>query len=222
MRTDARPRIVAIDGASGSGKSTLARGLARALDLPYVNTGLMYRALATAALDHGVRTDDEPSLVELTRGLSFTVAGNDPPELQVEGYDVHRLMTLEVEAVVSSVASHPAVRSLMRATQRAIGERHGAVMEGRDIGSVVFSDAPVKLYLSAGVDQRAGRRAGERDAGLDQIERSLTDRDARDARTTPHVPADGAVIIDTTDLGIDRTLEAALGAVARLAPELVP
>jgi cytidylate kinase len=217
----ARPRVVAIDGVSGSGKSTLARALARALGLPYVNTGLMYRALAASALDHDITTDDVPALVDLTRRLTFTVEGADPPELEVEGYRSDRLMTLEVEAVVSAVARHPQVRSLMRATQRAIGEQHGAVMEGRDIGSVVFADAPVKLYLSADVDRRAERRAGQRDAGKAQVERSLTDRDARDARTTPHVPAEGAVIIDTTDLGIDRTLLAALDVVARSAPELL-
>jgi len=216
-----RPRVVAIDGVAGSGKSTLARGLARALGLPYVNTGLMYRALAASALDHDVVTDDEAALVELTRGLTFTVVGDDPPELKVEGFPADRLMTLEVEAVVSSVARHPQVRTLMRATQRSIGERVGAVMEGRDIGSVVFADAPVKLYLSADVDQRAERRTDQRRAGRAQVERSLTDRDALDARTTPHVPADGAVIIDTTDLTIDRTLVAALDAVARLAPELL-
>ena len=217
-----RPRVVAIDGVAGSGKSTLARGLARALGLPYVNTGLMYRALAASALDHDVVTDDEAALVELTRGLMFTVVGGDPSELEVEGFPSDRLMTLEVEAVVSSVARHPQVRTLMRATQRSIGERDGAVMEGRDIGSVVFADAPVKLYLSADVDQRAERRTDQRRAGRAQVERLLTDRDALDARTTPHVPADGAVIIDTTDLTIDRTLLAALDAVARLAPELLP
>lgn len=216
-----RPRVVAIDGVAGSGKSTLARGLARALGLPYVNTGLMYRALAASALDHDVVTDDEAALVELTRGLMFTVVGGDPSELEVEGFPSDRLMTLEVEAVVSSVARHPQVRTLMRATQRSIGEGDGAVMEGRDIGSVVFADAPVKLYLSADVDQRAERRTDQRRAGRAQVERLLTDRDALDARTTPHVPADGAVIIDTTDLTIDRTLLAALDAVARLAPELL-
>jgi len=216
-----RPRVVAIDGVAGSGKSTLARGLARALGLPYVNTGLMYRALAASALDHDVVTDDEAALVELTRGLMFTVVGGDPSELEVEGFPSDRLMTLEVEAVVSSVARHPQVRTLMRATQRSIGERDGAVMEGRDIGSIVFADAPVKLYLSADVDQRAERRTDQRRAGRAQVERLLTDRDALDARTTPHVPADGAVIIDTTDLTIDRTLLAALDAVARLAPELL-
>jgi len=216
-----RPRVVAIDGVAGSGKSTLARGLARALGLPYVNTGLMYRALAASALDHDVVMDDEAGLVELTRRLTFTVVEGDPSELEVEGFAADRLMTLEVEAVVSSVARHPEVRTLMRATQRSIGERDGAVMEGRDIGSVVFADAPVKLYLSADVDQRAERRTDQRRAGRAQVERSLTDRDALDARTTPHVPAEGAVIIDTTDLTIDRTLLAALDAVARLAPELL-
>ena len=169
-----RPRVVAIDGVAGSGKSTLARSLAGALGLPYINTGLMYRALAASALDQEVATDDETALVELTRRLTFTVVDGDPSELEVEGFPSDRLMTLEVEAVVSSVARHPGVRTLMRATQRAIGERDGAVMEGRDIGSVVFADAPVKLYLSADVDQRAERRTDQRRAGRAQVERLLT------------------------------------------------
>ena len=122
-----RPRVVAIDGVAGSGKSTLARSLARALGLPYINTGLMYRALAASALDQEVATDDETALVELTRRLTFTVVDGDPSELEVEGFPADRLMSLEVEAVVSSVARHPQVRTLMRATQRSIGERDGAI-----------------------------------------------------------------------------------------------
>ena len=217
----ARPRVVAIDGAAGSGKSTLARALARALGLAYINTGLMYRALAATAMDAHVSPDDQDALVNLTRELTVTIEGADPSELRVEGYPREVLAAVEVEAIVSAVARHPGVRALMRAAQRELGTRGGAVMEGRDIGSVVFADAPVKLYLSAGEDERALRRADERRADLGPTERALAERDRLDAETTPHVPADGAVIIDTTDLDVGRTLERALAVVARLAPELV-
>jgi len=216
-----RPRVVAIDGAAGSGKSTLARGLARRLALPYVNTGLMYRAAAAASIAATVDADDAERLADLAASLRFTLAGTDPPRLEVEGWPIADLTTLEVEAVVSAVARHPGVRAALRARQRELG-LGGAVMEGRDIGAVVFPDAPVKLFLVAGPRERAERRAEER--GLDEgaLERVLHGRDASDARTSPLVPAVGAVVIDTGALGIERTLEEAVRIVLELAPELTP
>jgi CMP/dCMP kinase len=214
-------RVVAIDGAAGSGKSTLARRLARALDLPYVNTGLMYRALAAAALRADVGGDDLERLLELLRGLRFTLARTDPPQLEVEGYGLDALTSPEVESTVSAVARHPEVRERMRALQRAMGTDHGAVMEGRDIGSVVFADAPVKLYLAADPRARATRRAEER--GSDRGAReALHARDRRDAETNPHVPAPGADVIDTTDLDIEETVAGALRIVRARAPALAP
>jgi cytidylate kinase len=213
--------VVAIDGAAGSGKSTLARSLARSLGLPYVNTGLMYRALAAAALGAGVADDDEARLLELIRGLRFIVPVDPPGELEVEGYDHGALTDVEVESTVSRVASHPAVRAHMRREQRELGEAHGAVMEGRDIATVVFADAPVKLYLQAPADVRARRRAAERSATDIGVEEALARRDARDARTNPHRPAPGAVVIDTGELDTGAALAAALEAVRELAPELL-
>ena len=216
------PRVVAIDGAAGSGKSTLGRTLGRTLALPYVNTGLMYRALAAAALREGVASDDHVRLLELTRGLRFIVRVEPPGELEVEGYDIEALTDVEVESTVSEVAGHPVVRAHMRREQRELGEAHGAVMEGRDIASVVFADAPVKLYLHARPELRARRRAAERAGGTEQTEAALRARDARDARTNPHEPAPGAVMIDTSELDPGQTLEAALEIVRRLAPSLLP
>ena len=215
------PRVVAIDGAAGSGKSTLGRRLARALALPYVNTGLMYRALAAAALRAEVASDDQDRLLELTRALRFIVRLDPPGQLEVEGYDLEALTDVEVESTVSAVASHPVVRAHMRWEQRSLGEAHGAVMEGRDIASVVFADAPVKLYLQARPELRARRRVGERAGGPEEIEAALHGRDARDAQTNPHEPASGAVVIDTSELDADETLEAALEVVRVLAPELL-
>lgn len=215
------PRVVAIDGAAGSGKSTLARGLARALGVPYVNTGLMYRALAAAAVRAGVSPDDANQAIELTRGLKFTLRDADPPELEVEGFAATDLTTPEVEATVSAISRHPQVRRLMRDAQRALGER-GVVMEGRDIGAVVFVDAPVKLYLVAEADTRAARRAAEREAERGVVSAAMRTRDALDARTNPFEPPVGAHVLDTTHLSIEATVQAALAIVRDLAPELLP
>lgn len=215
------PVIVAVDGAAGSGKSTLARGLARALRVAYVNTGLMYRALAAASIGASVDADDAERLLDLARGLRFSVRGDDPPELHVEGYDPADLTTPDVESRVSLVSRHPAVRTVMRDEQRALGV-NGAVMEGRDIATVVFPDAPLKLFLEADPDRRAGRRADERGATEDAVRTALHQRDARDARTTPLEPAPGAVVIDTTDLSIEQTLDAALEAARNVWPTETP
>ncbi|HEX7248442.1 MAG TPA: (d)CMP kinase [Actinomycetota bacterium] len=217
------PRVVAIDGAAGSGKSTLARGLAHALALPYVNTGLMYRALAASAARSGVAPHDEAELLQLADRLRFTVRSSASGELKVEGYELGELTSLEVEATVSTVAAHPAVRAHMRREQRRLGETHGAVMEGRDIASVVFADAPVKLYLHAAPELRAERRSRERGAtNAGEVAAALAARDRRDALTNPHEPAPGAVVLDTSDLDPPETLAAALVVVRERAPELVP
>jgi cytidylate kinase len=213
-------RVVAIDGAAGSGKSTLARLLAAELHLPYVNTGAMYRALTRAARDGGVDVEDGSALVELMGTLRFTLSPGPSGELLIDGAPpADDLETVDVEAHVSTVAKHPPVRSAMRLAQRALGEG-GAVMEGRDIGTVVFPDAPVKLHLVAEPRERAGRRVEER--GALSVAGALHERDRRDARVNPFVPADDAVVIDTSDLGVEATLRAALEAVAQGAPELLP
>jgi CMP/dCMP kinase len=201
--------VIAIDGAAGSGKSTLARGLAAALGLPYVNTGLMYRALTRAALDGGVDLDDGEALAGLTRRLRVHLTDGTPPELEVEGYPDRLLHTVEVDAAVSRASRHPAVRSLMRASQRELGEG-GAVMEGRDVGTVVWPDATVKLYLRADARQRAARRAQDRGPHGTRVARDLDARDSRDALVNPLEPAPDAVTIDTSDVTPEATLARAL------------
>lgn len=214
------PRVVAIDGAAGSGKSTLASGLATRLGLTYVNTGLMYRALAAAAIRTGVSPDDEEGLVELTRGLRFGLVPGAPARLQVEGYPEEVLTGPDVESTVSAVSRHPGVRELMRSAQRELGSR-GAVMEGRDIGTVVFEDAPVKLFLVADPEARVGRRAEERGRHEGAVAEALRSRDARDAETNPFVPAPDAIVIDTGALDVEATLGEALEAIRERAPELL-
>jgi cytidylate kinase len=220
------PRLIAIDGAAGSGKSTLARLLATTLGLPYVNTGAMYRALTLAALRQGIDVEDEDALVHLMETLDFTLSSAgpgkpqpDPGELWIDGAPPSdELESPDVEADVSAVARHPAVRAAMRTAQRALG-KGGAVMEGRDIGTAVFPDAPVKLFLMAAPQQRAGRRVEER--GSEDVAGALHERDRRDARVNPFVPADDAVVIDTSDLDVDATVRTALAIIAQRAPELL-
>jgi CMP/dCMP kinase len=197
---DVTGTVVAIDGPAGVGKSTLARRLAEDLGLRYVNTGLMYRALARAALDGGVDPDDGPVLAALARDLRFGITERS---LVTEGYEEADLATAEVEQVVSSVSRHPEVRDVLRAEQRRLGA-DGSVVEGRDIGSVVFPDADVKVFLSGHEDVRATRRGRERGSMEPMLAEALARRDELDARTNPFVPAEDALEVDTTGKDADQ------------------
>jgi cytidylate kinase len=215
------PPVIAIDGPAGSGKSTLARALALELELPYVNTGSMYRALTADAIRSGVSPHDEEGLLRLSLRSRFRIGGTRPRSLEVEGSTEEELTTPTVERTVSIVAAHPGVRAWMRDAQRALGAE-GAVMEGRDIGSVVFPDARVKLYLDAHASDRSGRRAGQRaDRPAVEVAAALQERDRLDARTNPFAPAPGARVIDTGALDPAQTLRVALEVIRDLAPELM-
>jgi CMP/dCMP kinase len=216
-----RLSVIAIDGAAGSGKSTLARGLAEVLGLPYVNTGIMYRALTLAALDEGVDPEDGAALARLMSSLRFGLSTDVPGELEVEGsVPSVALLSDRVEGEVSHVARHPEVRALMRQAQRALG-LPGAVVEGRDIGSVVFPDAPVKLFLTAEPDKRGERRAEQRGvADPGEVEEALVRRDLKDARVNPFEPAADAIVIDTSDRTVEDTLQESIAIVRARLPEL--
>ena len=218
-----RLEVIAIDGAAGSGKSTLARGLAETLGIPYVNTGIMYRALTLAALDAGLDPDDGASLAGLMSRLRFGLSDGDPPEIEVEGSPPSPALESErVEAEVSHVARHPQVRALMREGQRALGMPR-AVVEGRDIGTVVFPDAPVKLFLTAMSGTRVARRVRQRGAAHPvDVEEALRRRDARDARVNPFEPAPEAIVLDTSERTVDDTLDVAIEIVRERLPELFP
>lgn len=206
--------VIAIDGAAGSGKSTLAHRLASELGLPYVNTGLMYRALALEAHREGVSPDDAAGLERLARRIEFDLDSSvRPSELAIDGEPPEAALTSpEVESSVSAVSRHPQVRAVLRAEQRRLASE-GAVMEGRDIGSVVAPDAPLKLFLRAHPRERVGRRALERQDDPRRIAESLGTRDEQDALTNPLVPAADAVVLDTTELSPDEVARRAFALV---------
>ena len=203
--------IVAIDGPAGSGKSTLARRLAQTLDLPYLNTGLMYRALTLRALQRGIDPDDADGLAALAREITFDLDWRvRPPELTIDGSRAsEQLQSADVESTVSRVARHPHVREVLRAEQRRLSE-HGGVVEGRDIGTVVAPHADVKLYLQAAQSERISRRINERSEPAKPLGEALSARDALDAATNPLRPAGDAVAIDTTGMTSDQVYEKAL------------
>jgi len=204
-------RVVAIDGPAGSGKSTVARGVARALGFPVLDTGAMYRAATLAALERDLDLSDAAAVTEAARAAGIvvgeTVGEDDGDAVLLDGRDVTAdIRGPAVTAAVSIVSAHPGVREVMVARQRDWAERHGGgVVEGRDIGTVVFPDAPVKVFLVASDEERARRRqrdeeAAAREADVGEVREALARRDALDAgrAASPLKPADDALVIDTT------------------------
>jgi cytidylate kinase len=208
-----RRPVVAIDGPTAAGKSTVARGVARRLGLRYVDTGAMYRSVAVAALRRGLNLDDAGAVTRLADGLTILFAAAD--RVLVDGEDVtEAIRTPEASDGASRVSVIPGVRTAMVARQRAMGAEGGVVMEGRDIGTVVFPDADVKVFLQASLDVRARRRHAELLArgqvvDLEEVRRSEAERDRRDQTRShsPLRPAEGAVVLDTTATTVDDVVE---------------
>ncbi len=209
------PFVVAVDGPSGSGKSSTARGVATRLSLAYLDTGAMYRAVTWALLQRGTDLADPAAIARDAVDLRLE-SGTDPqaPTIAVDGTDVSEAVREDdVNAHVSPVSAVPEVRSMLVDQQRAIIAEapDGIVVEGRDIGSTVAPDAPVKVFLVADAQARAARRAAER-GGADEAATaaSLAARDAIDSTraTSPLTRADGAVQIDGTHLTLDEVVDA--------------
>lgn len=196
--------IVAIDGPAGAGKSTVARGLAERLGFRYLDTGAMYRALTWLALEEGVELADEARLAALVAEHPVAFEGE---RVWIRGEDVTEAIRLpRIDRVVSTVARHPQVRGIMRDRQRELAEAGDAVIEGRDIGTVVCPNAEVKVYLVAEAAERTRRRLSERpDIGADALATDLRLRDERDAAQMQ--PAADAETIDTTVLTVDDVLD---------------
>jgi CMP/dCMP kinase len=206
--------IIAIDGPAGAGKTTAARNLADKLGLVYLDTGATFRAVALKALRTGVALDDEAALVVLARGSDIAFDGERFERILLDGEDVSRRIREQEVAIASSrIAVHPLLRSLLVKLWRRIGARGGVVLEGRDIGTEVFPNADLKFFLDAQKDERAKRRYQERAEGkgpsLESVQRELAERDGTD-RNRAHSPlrrAEDAILIDTTHLSPEATLE---------------
>ncbi|MGZ4797516.1 MAG: (d)CMP kinase [Acidimicrobiia bacterium] len=196
--------VVAIDGPSGSGKSTIGRGVADALGLHTLDTGAMYRAVTAAVLRAGVDPADAEAAADVARRSVVTVEAG---VTTLDGRDVSReIRGPEVTAAVSAVSAHPAVRAELVARQRRwVADHGGGVVEGRDIGSVVFPDAPVKVFLTASDEERARRRqrdeeSHQRSVSMAELRASMAARDAADSKraVSPLRTVEGALVVDTT------------------------
>ena len=213
--------VIAIDGPGGVGKSTVSNRVATALGLPHLDTGSTYRAAGLMALRSGAELEDAIAVVDSIRDADITI---ELGVVSIDGMEVTEALRSDaVTSASSAVAKHPEVRAGIVALQRSWVADHGgsAVVEGRDIGTVVFPDAPVKIYLTARPEVRAARRANDAEAGSktrDQIAAELAARDHADSTraTSPLRPADDAVIVDTSDLDIDGVVKTILAVVERV------
>jgi CMP/dCMP kinase len=213
--------LVAIDGPAGSGKSSVARAVAGRLGVVNLNTGAAYRAAALLALHDGVDLDDGPGLAALAKRVGLDAEG---ASIDGEGVSEPDLRTPEVAAAASKVSAHAQLREVLLPVQRMAAERAreegGAVVEGRDIGTVVLPDADLKVYLSAAPEERARRRASQtgKEGELDRIRAAIARRDRQDSEReiSPLKPASDAVVLDTTSLSLEAVISEVLDLAANL------
>jgi CMP/dCMP kinase len=207
--------LLAIDGPAGSGKSSVARAVAERLGVVNLNTGAAYRAAALLALHDGVDLDDGPGLAALAKRVGLDAEG---ASIDGEGVSEPDLRTPEVAAAASKVSAHAQLREVLLPVQRMAAERAreegGAVVEGRDIGTVVLPDADLKVYLSAAPEERARRRASQtgKEGELDRIRAAIARRDRQDSEReiSPLKPASDAVVLDTTSLSLEEVISEVL------------
>jgi cytidylate kinase len=203
--------VIAIDGPSGAGKGTISRTISETLGYRHVDTGAMYRAVGWKAAHDGIPLDNEAAVSELARRADIMVEGG---VVSIDGHDVTRaIRTPEIDQAATAVARLPKVREALVARQRALGGQGGVVMEGRDIGTVVFPNADVKIYLDASAEERARRRATDSahsgsQAGQAAVAAAIQARDTADTTrsVSPLSIAEDAVHIDTTGMPIEQVV----------------
>lgn len=219
-------RVVALDGPAGSGKSSVSRAVAKELGWRFVDTGATYRAVTLAVLRRGIDVNDAPAVARVAAAARVEL-GPDPdrPLVRLDGEDVTaEIRSAEVTAAVSAVSAVPAVREVLIRLQRALIGRDGAVVEGRDIATVVAPRAAVKVYLDARPEVRARRRAAEEAVARpgspaeppgvhELVQQALLARDARDTETNPLMPSEGAVHLETSDLSFPEVVAEVIGLV---------
>lgn len=211
--------IIAIDGPAGAGKSTIAQAVAQRLGYLYIDTGAMYRAVALKVIEGGISPSDTAAITALASKMDIRfVMSDDEQRLSVDGEDLtKKIRSPEATRLSSPVSAIQGVRKKMVELQRAMGEQGGVVMEGRDIGTVVFPDAQVKVFLTASAAERARRRTQQLrdrgvDAEIDQVSAEIKERDLRDS-TRRHAPlkqASDAVLIDTDQMTAEQVVDAVL------------
>jgi CMP/dCMP kinase len=198
--------VIAIDGPAGAGKSTVARGVARTLGFTYLDSGAMYRCVALAALDRGMDLDDGERLGKMAWDLDIGFAGDT---VRLDGKPVEgRIRSPEVTIAASKVSIHPQVRQAMVKRQRELIATGNYVAEGRDIGTVVSPDSPLKIFLTADEGERARRRAADSGEPVARVAEAIRDRDERDQHRadSPLRVAEGSIYIDTTDHSSDEVV----------------
>lgn len=223
MKNRPKRLVIAIDGPAGSGKSTVSKLIAKRLGLLYIDTGAMYRALTLKARRKGFDLHDEKPLVELAKTTKIELEEKTKLHVFLDGEDVSiPIRTPEVTADVKYIARIPGVRHEMVALQRSIGSNQGAVLEGRDIGTVVFPNADYKFYLDASPEERANRRLKDivelgQKANVEEVKKDITARDESDMKRSVGAlkKAEDAITIDTTDLSIDEVADRLLARICR-------
>ncbi len=212
--------LIAIDGTAGTGKSSVGKAVAAKLGYGFLSTGEMYRALAYKVFEKQINPDDHDAVLAAARGLRFTFALQPDASLKmfVDGdFLGEKLRLEEVGNVASRVSTNGEARRVLTEKMREVGEEGGIVMEGRDVGTVVFPDAEIKFYLDASAEERAKRRVGQlKEAGqhadYDKILKDIEERDYRDSHraVSPLKPADDAIVIDTSNINMQQVIDAVL------------